>query len=189
MSGRMATPVPRLMRTLERDRRGYPIPYIVLRDTSGKPQFTINDHQSVAECLRKHLCAICGKRMPYGERWFIGGSRCFTHEHGAFLDPPLHIECAEYALIVCPFLALRSYSGRIDDKLLDPANTPAGMIMVKNDHMPPDRPAFTGLGMCRDYATMGDPWSVMFRVRNWRYVEWWKDGVRINAPSWSDLPR
>jgi hypothetical protein len=35
--------------------------------------------------------------------FFIGGNKCV--EHGIFYDPPMHRECAVYALQACPHLA------------------------------------------------------------------------------------
>ena len=54
LAERLATPVPKMMRTLPRDARGYPIPFIVVIDRAGKPQFTINDAQRVEhDCQRQ----------------------------------------------------------------------------------------------------------------------------------------
>jgi hypothetical protein len=147
---RLALPLPKTMRTLERDHRGYPIPFIVMRDKDGKAHFTINDIRQVAQCVNKRLCAICGKRIT-GGFWFVGGSRCFLHEDGAFLDPPLHLECAEYALVVCPFLAARQWRERIDDRLLDKDKLPDGMMTIKNEYMPPSLPERFGLGRALSY--------------------------------------
>ena len=42
--------VPERMKHLDRDHRGYPIPYIVFRDSDNKPHFTINDDTKVCRC-------------------------------------------------------------------------------------------------------------------------------------------
>lgn len=178
------------MRTLAKDKRGYPVPFLVVVDKSGLPQFTINDVRKVQQCIGKKLCAICGKRFDRNpvsfkkdEMWFVGGSRCFTHQHGAFLDPPAHLECAEYALRVCPFLAAPHYSGRIDTAKLKEENLPDGMAVVRTDYMPPQLPERFGLGLCHSYRiTSPNPGGVMFLVDDWRYIEWWREGERINAP-------
>lgn len=188
MSRRLDTPLPMRMRTLERDLRGYPIPFIVLRDTSGQPQFTINDVRRTQQCRSKRLCAICGKRFDDG-MWFVGGSRCFLHPHGAFLDPPAHLECAEYALQVCPFLAMPRYSKRIDDGKLAPGTMPDGMRLVRTDHMPPNQPAQFGLGFTREYTVQHPrPGEVVYFVARWEYVEFWRNGERCNAPDTPEGP-
>lgn len=111
------TPVPRRMRTLPLDPRGYPIPYIVLRDRNGDPHFTINDSRVRLRCVLQRRCGICGKKIN-GPVWFVGGPLSAFHPHGAYSDGPLHDDCAEYALKVCPWLAISRYTGSIDAKTL-----------------------------------------------------------------------
>jgi hypothetical protein len=185
-------PLPKLMRTLSRDDRGYPVPWIVLRDKTGRPQFTINDVLKVEECSRKGLCSICGKRINLHrlwpgtvniEAWFAGGSRCFLHPQGAFLDPPAHYECLEYALKVCPFLAARSYSKRLDDAKLAPGALPDGMALVRTEFMQPRLPERFGFGLAFDYRRIQvDLGQTIYVVERWQYVEFWKQGEPCNAP-------
>lgn len=188
-----AIEVPRRMRTLAKDARGYPVPFLVMVDKSGTPQFTINDHAKVHDCISKHLCAICGKRfdrnaMMHREMWFVGGSRCFLHERGAFLDPPLHLECAEYALRVCPFLAASRYMRRVDAKKLDPNNLPDGMAIVQEGFAMPRLPEIFGLGMTHRYRVISQGSSPVFVVDDWRYLEWWRAGEPVNAPETGVAP-
>ena len=179
---RLSVEIPKTMRTLERDKRGYPIPFIVFRDKTGVPQFTINDTNAVSTCVQKRICAICGKKLTHQQYWLVGGSRCFMHEHGAFLDPPLHQECAEYALQVCPFLAAPSYAKRIDDKKLKPENRPDGMILVKHGNMLPDQPERFGLGMTSSMEIISKRAGYLFIPKKWEYVEFWKSGKPCNSP-------
>lgn len=182
LAERLALPLPKWLRTRPRDSRGYPIPYIVMIDKSGQPQFTINDGVRVKACLTKKLCSLCGRRFEDGY-WFVGGSRCFMHEHGAFLDPPMHRECAEYALRVCPFLAAPKYSGRIDDLKLKPENQPDDMALVRADYMPPAQPERFGLGCAAAYRVETPrPGEMVLVAERWEYVEWWRNGVTVNAP-------
>lgn len=161
------------------------MPFIVLRDKLGIPQFTINDVKRVNLCVRKRLCAICGKRMGDWV-WFVGGSRCFLHTRGAFLDPPTHNECAEYALAVCPFLAARSYSGRIDDRKLAPGAIPDGLTLVRHDGMLPALPERFGLGAALDYRRSGS--GDVFIVDRWQYLEFWRHGRPCRAPDSAEPP-
>ena len=187
-----AIPLPREMAKLPRDARGYPIPFLVLIDKSGQPQFTINDHKKAILCRKEGRCAICGRRFTnhpvsfHREMWFVGGSRCFLHAHGAFIDPPMHYECAAYALRVCPFLAARRYTVRIDDAKLDPANMPDDMALVRREGMAPALPERFGLGLCYRYNYR--PHEGIYTVPEWAYVEWWKDGEPVNAPATADPP-
>jgi hypothetical protein len=179
---RLRITIPKRMRTLPCDERGYPVPFIVMTDKAGNPQFTINDHAKVRSCVNRKLCSICGKRHD-ALMWFVGGSRCFLHEHGAFIDPPLHLECAEYALRVCPFLAAPRYSKRVDDRKLKAENKPDDMALVRVDYMNPLQPEIFGLGAANDLrvVTRG-PGDFILVVDDWHYVEWWKAGQMVNAP-------
>jgi len=203
---RLALPLPKRMRTLERDARGYPIPFIVVRDRTGMPQFTINDAEKTEQCRRKGLCSICGKlfdRLPMGahpyravderprprmETWFVGGTRCFLHEHGGFLDPPVHYECGEYALRVCPFLAASRYAKRIDDAKLAPGALPDHML-IREAFMQPSLPERFGFGLALGvrYHVNAQQGGV-YTVDDWRYVEWWREGEPVNAPDSGEPP-
>jgi len=181
------------MRTLPRDPRGYPIPYLVMIDKRRQPQFTINDVRRALECDRKGLCAICGKRLERvgTERvqWFVGGSRCFLHEHGAFLDPPMHLDCATYALRVCPFLAARRYTGRIDAAKPDPDAIPDGLALARHDGVLPALPERFGLGLAESVTISRDrAGAATYSVPRWRYVEFWRAGEPIDAPDTGEPP-
>jgi hypothetical protein len=182
---RLALPVPKLMRTLSRDPRGYPIPWIVLIDANKLAQFTINDVRRTEEARRKRLCAICGKRMGIGQSWFIGGSRCFLHPRGGFLDGPTHYYCGAYALQVCPFLAARSYARRIDDAKLGEGAIPDGMELRREDFMMPRLPERFGFGRSDSWhwQRTGDRQELgIFIVNTWSYIEWWRNGEECPPP-------
>jgi hypothetical protein len=175
------TLLPKNLRTLERDRRGYPIPYIVYRDAAGGPHFPINDATKVEEVLRKRLCALCGKRLVDGA-WFIGGARCFTDPAGAFLDPPAHEECARYAIKVCPYLAARSYAKRVDDRTLNASGGVAkgAVLVVHEGTVPDDRPQTFGLGRTLGFEII--PTGIaqfVLRARGWQCTEFWRHGQRV----------
>jgi hypothetical protein len=146
--------------------------------------FTINDVRRTTECRTKRLCSICGRRLG-DYLWFVGGSRCFIHDLGAFIDPPVHYECGIYALQVCPFLAAASYSKRIEDKKLLPQNRPDHMRLVPIDYMEPNLPESFGFGATK-FAGFANN---VYVVPRWDYVEWWHDGKPSNAPSADDVRR
>jgi len=104
--------IPERMRHLQIDARGYPIPSMVLIDSAGRPHFAINDDAKRLQAIRQELCSICGTKLFRG-RWFVGGALSAFHPDGAFIDPPMHSECAHYALQVCPYLAAPRYSAEI----------------------------------------------------------------------------
>ena len=114
--------IPKRMRKLERDRRGYPIPKTVFRDSNGKPHFQISDAIAMKHILKYDLCGMCGATLK-GSRWFVGGPKSAFYIQGAYYDPPMHEDCAHYALQVCPYLAAPTYSKRIEDKTITDGST------------------------------------------------------------------
>src|SRR6478672_2277487 len=104
--------IPERMLHLKIDERGYAIPWGVVVDDNGTAHFAINDHVVRRRSITEDLCGLCGHKLFRG-RWFVGGSKSAFHEHGAFIDPPMHSECAHYALQVCPYLAAPRYTREI----------------------------------------------------------------------------
>lgn len=103
---------------LLRDKRGYPIPYTTYVDRDGVPDFRVLDAERRFDCYKERLCGVCGTVMGY---WiiFIGGPAC--EKSRCFLDPPMHPDCADFALSVCPHLinARARYSQRpVSDEIV-----------------------------------------------------------------------
>lgn len=182
-AARLALPIPKPMRTLERDSRGYPIPFIVLRAADGAAHFPVNDVRRVASCFSKRLCGICGKRL---ERtcWFVGGPGCFGADDGGFLDPPNHHDCAEYALRVCPFLAAPSYGRFLNDRKVVTSDVPSNMTIATSATASDKRPTIFGLGETGDYYMQPMPGQPpLFGVGSWEFIEYWRFGARCDAPA------
>lgn len=93
---------------LPKDKRGYPIPWNVLRDVNGEPCFIVNNDRQHYRALLKQLCPICGERLGK-YKWWVGGPRSAFLEGGGYIDLPAHQECARYALQRCPYLAMPHY--------------------------------------------------------------------------------
>lgn len=104
-------PIPERVKKLPRDERGYPVPFFVqwFDETGqptewgiGKPDQRIADERKQHICRTKNLCWICGDPLTY---WiaFVGGP--MSAHNAAFADGPMHVECAEFACMVCPHLA------------------------------------------------------------------------------------
>jgi hypothetical protein len=133
------TEIPPRMRSLERDRRGLPVPFIVFHDDAGIPHFTINDTVKRSFVVMNDLCGICGQALTRG-RWFCGGPMSALLPQGAYIDPPMHYECMAYALQVCPYLALPNYSKEIGARTVKPENNVRAVVFedptVFNDKIP-----------------------------------------------------
>ena len=145
----MMTKMPPRIAKLDRDARGYPIPWNVLRNEAGEPFFTINDNTRYIEALQFKLCPICGEGLDE-TYWFVGGPLSAFHRDGWYHDLPTHEECAEYSLATCPYLAAPRYVRRIDVPLHKLDQLPNNMILL-DPTMIPERPEIfvmtTGRGM------------------------------------------
>lgn len=137
MPDRFAVPVPERMQSLPLDPRGYPIPWNVLRGKDGAGIFTVNSEEKHLVALQKSLCPLCGERLGQW-KWFLGGPLSAFHPGGCYLDLPGHRDCIEYALQVCPYLALPRYIGRID--VPNPANLPLKVPFLVDQTVIPERP-------------------------------------------------
>lgn len=178
---RTAIEAPERMAHLERDHRGYPIPFNVLRQMDGKPLFTINDERKAARCISELLCPICGEELEVGGMWFFGGPLSAFHEHGAYFDQPMHRECMEYAAQVCPYLAAPKYMGRLDDKGADLDGL--GVKALLDPTVIPDRPDFFVGVRSISYSAVIPPSRIelpkLIPVRPYLDVQFWLHGERI----------
>jgi hypothetical protein len=133
----MTPTIPDRIARLPKDRRGYPIPWNVLRADDGTPFFTINDDSRAWRALREQLCPICGERLGRW-KWFVGGPRSAFHEHGWYIDLPGHHDCITFALATCPYLSMPKYLGRID--VVHPEKLPTQAQILLDETQTPDRP-------------------------------------------------
>ena len=173
-------PIPFSLSKNERDRRGLPIPFIVFRDETGTPHFTVDDRQKVNFVLANKLCGMCGKPLKLGQMWLIAGPLTAFHEDGLSIEPPGHEECARYAVQVCRFLAAPNYARRIEDKTLKSAAIREG-AQVGKSHEPPPRPVFFALARTSGIKLIdgGDGLQYVQPRRPWKHIEFWKHGEPI----------
>src|SRR6185295_806737 len=134
-------PIPARLRDLPLDPRGFPITFTTTVDADGKPDFRVPDAQKWAVMCYEHLCAVCGQRLDY---WifFVGGEELFADR--LFFEGPMHRECAEYSIKVCPFMALEKFK-RTDREFTGDA------AMLNEIDFQQARPARFGLGRTRGY--------------------------------------
>jgi hypothetical protein len=118
---------------------------------------------------------LCGQLLGK-HLFFIGGPLCVVNR--LFLDPPMHKECAIFALQVCPHLA--SHKGRFSTRAL-----PEGDFAVTVSELASDE-------KCEWFALMHtgsydfgrtsptDP-KLMIRAGEWFDVEKWRDGAPMRS--------
>ncbi len=176
----IAVPIPATMAHLERDARGLPVPFIVLRDTQGVPHFTVNNDTLRVKCLYENLCGICGKRLHRG-RWFIGGPLSAFDPHGFYVDPPMHAECARYALQVCPYLGAPHYGRSIAGKTIAPTELEAMQSALVDFTMLPERPPlFVAVMAVEQKVSYNEKLETyVCPVKPYRSIEYWQYGKRL----------
>ena len=172
--------MPARIARLERDARGYPIPWNVLRADDGTPFFTVSDDRRAWQALREQLCPICGERLGRW-KWFIGGPRSAFHEHGWYLDQPAHHECARFALQTCPHLSMPKYAGRID--LINAAKLPEAARILIDETVTTERPEiFVAVAGDQVEVVIQDRGILMPRLRPLRPAlayEYWRHGKQL----------
>jgi hypothetical protein len=107
-------------------KRKLPVPYSQLVDEDGVANFAALDGNKALHGAGERLCGLCGVAMG---RWvaFLGGPR--NVEHGYYVDPPMHVSCAEDATRLCPHMARQRVPRRPNE---DPeVITPQGFVEEK----------------------------------------------------------
>lgn len=89
-------------------RRKLPIPYVSEQD-DGSVNFSVLNGARVLECAREGLCSACGQPHEYRIA-FVGGPGGFRMRR--YTDAPMHIECAQWSLRLCPYLAVERHRRR-----------------------------------------------------------------------------
>lgn len=90
---------------------GVPVPAIV-KWIGDKPDFRQVDERQYIRHYQYRLCAICGTKLGLSCYW-VGGEAC-TKSH-YFVDGPMHQQCAELSIDLCPFLNGKRQTYRGDD--------------------------------------------------------------------------
>ena len=142
---------PRIAR-LPRTKHGLPVPYIADEHEDGSPNLGMVEASISGDCHREGLCSICGEKLAPAERTFI------TQPYGVFgsdygcNDPPMHGECARYALRVCPHLVA---PGAVSVVITAPR--------YRRRQVEPYPP------------TIAEYWP----YRPYKCVEWWSEGKQV----------
>lgn len=170
--------IPTRLARRPRDERGFPIPYAQYVDEAGAPDFRVLDGARTAECLSSRRCGLCGEALG-AHIFFIGGPA--SAASGLFYDPPMHRDCAFFAIATCPHLA-RS-KGRY-------AKEPAGNGLVSRGIDTDKKAEAFALLHTKAYETVSEKRTGGLVIRAqlpWLDISWWKDGRQVEAPK--DYPQ
>lgn len=83
-------------------KRKLPIPFITTIFEDGTGDFSRINPAQVELAVKLRLCGVCGQHVGH---WiaFLGGPYSAS-DNGAYTEPGLHEECAEWALKLCPYM-------------------------------------------------------------------------------------
>jgi hypothetical protein len=123
-----SVPMPERIAALPQDpERHYPVPFFVAW-IDGKPDFRIADEEKRIRCIKEKLCWICGEKLGRYQV-FVIGPMCAINRISA--EPPMHRDCAEYSVRVCPFL-LNPNQKRNPKKVDAELGEPPGIAIMRN---------------------------------------------------------
>lgn len=171
-------PIPPRMQSMRKDHRGFPVPYIIMDDAQGKPLFAVNDADKQRQCVKELLCPICGSKL---ERllWFVGGPLSAFHEHGAYHDSAMHYECMEYALQVCPHLAMSNYSSNGTVSEAQAKRVPEG-VATKDITQIPGKPIVFVAIACNTFSAHFRDVYFLRPKRPYLEIEYWRAGKKLS---------
>ncbi len=152
--------VPEQIARLPKDSRGFPIFFGIQGPKEGQHDFRLMNMANVRRCIKERLCGICGEKLGY---WiaFVGGPKSCTTR--VFSDPPFHVECAEFAFKVCPYILNRGW----DRSMLPRANE-----TLKDDPYGNfSRIRFHGIFVTRGYKMLILP-AVLFKAHPAKEIRW-----------------
>lgn len=160
-------PVPEHMKDLPISENGYPIPFFVAT-VNGKPDFRVLDPNAIYDCVDLGLCWVCGNKMEGHAVTFVAGPMLAINQMSA--EPPMHHECATYAVQSCPFMLYPKAQRRA-------ANLP---VESTSDYCPgkmiDSNPGVSVLWTTRGYQVERSNHAMAFTAGAPIKVEWYSEG-------------
>lgn len=168
----MAVPIPDRMKHLPIDaRRGFVIPAFV-KWVNGEPEFRAMDMQHFLRCMKDKLCWVCGGPLKrYANNPFVIGPMCTVNRISS--EPPSHVDCARYSVMVCPFLS-RPHMERRTDEALEAMIKPGPGVMLRRN------PGVIALWFAREYMDFNVERGVLFSMGKPAAVEWYTEGRKAS---------
>jgi len=165
--GHLMTAIPARMAALPRDKHGRPVPWFVLIDEHGTPDFRVIRAHGIHDAWRFRWCWTCGQ--PLGRHTaFVIGPMCAVNRVTA--EPPSHRECAIYSAVACPFLSTPTMVRR--ERGLPDHVDPPGVMLLRN---PGVAVVWASAGGWKPFRA-GDGSGVLFDVGDPTEVLWFTHG-------------
>ena len=166
---RPEVPLPEHMQSLPLVEGGYRKPWFVKGD-----DFRVTDGDKAWLSVSKKACWICGKPFATPKYALVGDALSATIR--VYREPPCHVECAEYAMQVCPFIlypnAKRRTANLDAEASIDHVNAGAA---IKLDAKNPGEFFIT---VVSDFSYHHDEQVTAFNKDDVLEVQHWVGGVR-----------
>lgn len=149
--------------------RGFPVPFFVGTTPQGERDFRIADSRKLRDCIRHHLCWVCGEKLGRFKSFVIGPMCGITRTSA---EPPSHYECAQYSVKYCPFLSRPNMKRRDHEGLKEMGTTAAGEMIERN-------PGVSAIWTTMEFSLFDDGrGGILFEVGEPipGGVEWWREG-------------
>jgi len=164
--------LPRTMRDLPLDERGYPVPWFV-DWLDGKPEFRAMDYRKFKRAIRERLCWVCGGKLGVN-LCFVVGPMCGINRISS--EPPSHLLCARWSAENCPFLSNPHMVRRQDGLTEEVWDNVAGIGLKRN-------PGVTLLWITREYEIIPDGnGKHLLMMGRPESIEWWAEGRTATRP-------
>lgn len=119
--------MPDRIKRLPVDSRGYPVPKFASWN-DGVPEFRLADTGYLRRALAARLCWVCGGVLGQYMA-FVIGPMCAINRTTA--EPPCHLDCAQYSVRRCPFMAFPHRTRNMDGLPADRVH-PGGVAIERN---------------------------------------------------------
>jgi hypothetical protein len=163
--------MPERLNRRSKDIRGYPIPAGVLITKEGIPDFKVTDLGKWIFLIKHDRCGLCEESLGR-HRAFIGGPA--SYESRLFTDLPMHKDCAQWAVQVCPYLAAPKF------RYAETLKEHEGYAVHKSDLVVPVRPEKFFVAVTKGYRVIPAPdGTTVLKAAPWESSEWWREGVRV----------
>lgn len=170
--------LPPRMKTLPRDKRGFPVPAFV-EWFDGEPNFAVLNTDHLRRCIVAQRCWICGDQLG-SYKAFVIGPMCVVNRVTS--EPPSHRDCATFAALNCPFLS-RPLAKRAEA----PEGAVVAGIMIERN------PGVSAVWITKDYKVRREGQGFLFNPGEPVGLEFYAKGRRatraeVDASVTSGLP-
>lgn len=176
---RPEVPIPDQMKSLSLTEGGYLKPWFVKGD-----DFRITDSDKAGLSVMKKACWICGNPFPTPRYAMVGDAMSATIR--IYKEPPCHLECAEYAMQVCPFIlypnAKRRSAGLEYEATVEHLNEGAAIMLEA------DNPGEFYISVVSDFTYHHDHQVTAFDKDKVLEIQHWIGGTRQDEVTEPILP-